>query len=112
GLIKSVRSGQPEPGVTRIVFDLASSVVAMGPRMVPSADGAKLVVEWPEDAAGADPIAAIIASVSQPEPESEPAPANPVEASNAATDRLVSQMSAANAPDAASTAGQSVPEST
>ena len=112
GLIKSVRSGQPEPGVTRIVFDLASSVVAMGPRMVPSADGAKLVVEWPEDAAGADPIASIIASVSQPEPESEPAPANPVEASNAATDRLVSQMSAANAPDAASTAGQSVPEST
>src|SRR5690606_37749473 len=93
GLVKSVRSGHPEPGVTRIVFDLASAVVAMGPRMEPAASGARLVVEWPEDAAGADPIAAIIARVSQP--EAPPPAANPAEASNAATDRLVSRVTGA-----------------
>jgi len=97
GLVKSVRSGQPEPGVTRIVFDLASAVVAMGPRMVPSASGAKLVVEWPENAAGADPIAAIIARVAQPE-AAPSATATPAEASNAATDRLVSQLAGSAAP--------------
>src|SRR5690606_27266370 len=49
GLVRSVRSGQPEPGVTRIVFDLAAPVAALRPRMEPSASGARLVVEWPED---------------------------------------------------------------
>ena len=119
GLVKAVRNGQPEPGVTRIVFDLATSVAAIGPRMEPSAEGAKLVVEWPGDgpvsaataapssapapapapsASSADPIGRIIAQVSQ-SGEGSPEPANqaavdPSAASRAATDRLVSQVSA------------------
>lgn len=98
GLVKAVRNGQPEPGVTRIVFDLATSVAAIGPRMEPSADGAKLVVEWPGDGpAGADPIGKIIAQVSQPEEAAQP-PVNPSAASRAATDRLVSQVSAVPTP--------------
>lgn len=104
GLVSGVRSGQPEPGVTRIVFDLASAVVAMGPRLEPAADGARLVVEWPDDPAAAprpvaggahDPIAALLASVAPQEPAA-PA-ADPVEASNAATNRLVAQIAAGGA---------------
>ena len=103
-----------EPGLG--VFDPQDPTQKPPYRLTPGeggADGAKLVVEWPEDAAGADPIAAIIARVSQP----EPAPANSgnsvnaVEASNAATDRLVSQMAGATAPNAAA-GGQSALEST
>ncbi|MGY0559762.1 MULTISPECIES: N-acetylmuramoyl-L-alanine amidase [unclassified Luteimonas] len=100
GLVKAVRNGQPEPGVTRIVFDLATSVAAIGPRMEPSAEGARLVVEWPGDGpAGADPIGRIIAQVSQPDTAAQP-PANPSAASRAATDRLVSQVSAVSTPAA------------
>ncbi|MFZ7096143.1 N-acetylmuramoyl-L-alanine amidase [Luteimonas dalianensis] len=98
GLVRAVRSGQPEPGVTRLVFDLDSAVVAMGPRMVPSADGARLVVEWPDESgAGGDPIAALIADVSRRDEAPAPPAADPTEASNAATDRLISQMAASSA---------------
>ena len=103
GLVRAVRSGHPEPGVTRIVFDLADQVAALGPRMEPSASGARLVVEWPGDhgEAAGDPIAAIIAQVSRDgTPEEPPAPrtaAGTAAASNAATDRLVSQVSGTGA---------------
>src|SRR5690606_34600326 len=101
GLVKAVRSGQPEPGVTRIVFDLATAVVAMRPRMEPSAGGARLVVEWPDEAGGGgDPIAALIADVSRQDQE-PPAAADPTRASNAATDRLISQMAGGNGSNAA-----------
>src|SRR5687767_2067954 len=36
GIVKSVRTGHPEPGTLRIVFDLASSVVPLKPRMEPN----------------------------------------------------------------------------
>ncbi|MET0892525.1 MAG: N-acetylmuramoyl-L-alanine amidase [Pseudoxanthomonas sp.] len=49
GLIKSVRTGQPTPDTLRIVFDLGDSVVAMKPRLEPTATGAVLVLEWPGD---------------------------------------------------------------
>ena len=49
GIITSVRTGQPTPDTLRIVFDLSSSVVAMKPRLEPSATGANLVLEWPGD---------------------------------------------------------------
>jgi N-acetylmuramoyl-L-alanine amidase len=104
GLVKAVRSGQPEPGVTRIVFDLATAVVAMRPRMEPSAGGARLVVEWPDEAGGGgDPIAALIADVSRQDqaPATPPAAADPTRASNAATDRLISQMAGGSGSNAA-----------
>lgn len=49
GVVKAVRSGQPEPGTVRIVFDLASSVAVLKPRIEQSADGPHLVLEWPGD---------------------------------------------------------------
>ncbi|NUS37532.1 MAG: AMIN domain-containing protein, partial [Lysobacter sp.] len=53
GLIRSIRSGQPTPGTLRIVFDLASPVVALKPHFEQGPDGARLVVEWPDDGAPA-----------------------------------------------------------
>ena len=49
GIVKSVRTGQPTPDTLRIVFDLASPVVALKPRLEPTANGARLVLEWPGD---------------------------------------------------------------
>lgn len=56
GVIKAVRSGKPSAGTTRIVFDLASPVAPIKPRLERSADGVRLVLEWPGD--GARPVAA------------------------------------------------------
>ena len=49
GVVRGIRSGQPSPGVTRIVFDLASPVVALKPRVETGAGGPRLVLEWPDD---------------------------------------------------------------
>ena len=49
GIVKSVRTGQPAPDTFRIVFDLASPVVVLKPRMEPSATGSRLILEWPGD---------------------------------------------------------------
>jgi N-acetylmuramoyl-L-alanine amidase len=49
GLVKSIRSGQPTPGTTRIVFDLASAVTAIRPHYEAAPDGPRLVLEWPDD---------------------------------------------------------------
>lgn len=49
GIVRGVRSGQPVPGTTRIVFDLAAPVVVLAPRLEPTAEGARLVLEWPGD---------------------------------------------------------------
>lgn len=109
GLVKAVRSGQPEPGTTRIVFDLSAPVVVLKPRFEQGADGARLVLEWPGDHGG-DPIARVIAAVASSAATSEPAaaasapepaatqapPPDPTVASAAATSRLI----AANAPPA------------
>lgn len=51
GLVRAVRSGQPTPGTLRIVFDLAGPVVALKPHFERGPDGARLVVEWPDDGA-------------------------------------------------------------
>ncbi len=56
GVVKAVRSGKPTAGTTRIVFDLASPVAPIKPRLERGTEGVRLVVEWPGD--GAKPLAA------------------------------------------------------
>jgi N-acetylmuramoyl-L-alanine amidase len=51
GAIKAVRTGKPTPGTTRIVFDLASPIAPLKPRIERGADGVRLVLEWPGDGA-------------------------------------------------------------
>lgn len=107
GTIKSVRSGQPVAGTTRIVFDLASSVKSMPPRIEDGADGTRLVIEWPGDGV-ADPIARIAAaSASTPTTGAAPATspaADPSLASNDATSRLISSMGPQQGPAASAPA--------
>lgn len=96
GIVKAVRTGHPQPGTTRIVFDLAAPVVALKPRMEAAGKGVRLVLEWPGDAgepaAVADsdtddaPAAPAADSVSV-EPEVDPAVA-----SAAATARLIADL--------------------
>ena len=49
GVVKAVRTGQPAPGTVRVVFDLASGVAVLKPRIEQSAEGPRLVLEWPGD---------------------------------------------------------------
>ncbi|HSR65164.1 MAG TPA: N-acetylmuramoyl-L-alanine amidase [Xanthomonadaceae bacterium] len=67
GLVRAVRSGQPAPGTLRIVFDLASPVVALKPHFEPGPDGARLVLEWPGD--GATPAIASSAGATTAAPQ-------------------------------------------
>ena len=71
GVIKAVRSGQPEPGTVRIVFDLAGSIAVLKPRIEQSAEGPRLVLEWPGDGA-ADAVAASKPAVDVPAPVRDP----------------------------------------
>ncbi|MBJ6978184.1 N-acetylmuramoyl-L-alanine amidase [Luteimonas sp. MC1895] len=136
GVVTSVRTGQPAPGTTRIVFDLAMPVVALKPRFESGADGVRLVLEWPGDhgpaaagataapagraaAAGAgtapaDPIARIAAASQSSAAAVEPAP-TPEAAARAsadATSRLIASLPAAgaSAPAATSTASPQRPQ--
>lgn len=101
GLVKSVRKGQPVPGTTRIVFDLAAPVVALKPRIEQGSDGARLVLEWPDDG-----VAAPVASAPQSAPPSAPAP-DPAVASSQATSRLIASLPATPAAAAAPPASAS-----
>ena len=75
GVIKAVRSGSPEPGVTRIVFDLAAPVVVMGPNLEWREGSAVLVLVWPDDGkSGRDATAETRTAADTP------APPKPVEA--------------------------------
>lgn len=56
GLVRSVRSGTPEPGSARLVFDLRGDVMAIRPHMESSGSGRMLVIEWPDDG-DAGPVA-------------------------------------------------------
>ncbi|WP_337244916.1 N-acetylmuramoyl-L-alanine amidase [Luteimonas sp. gir] len=109
GVVRSVRTGQPVAGTTRIVFDLASPIVAMAPRLEEGGDGARLVVEWPGDG-DADPIARVAAQTVTPPaaaagtvpaasaPAARTPPPDPALASNDATSRLIAEMARARAP--------------
>ena len=62
GVVKGVRSGQPQPGTVRIVFDLTSNTSPLKPRIEQSAEGPRLVLEWPGDGANFVPSAAQVAT--------------------------------------------------
>jgi N-acetylmuramoyl-L-alanine amidase len=122
GVVKAVRSGQPVPGTTRIVFDLATPVVVLDPRIEAAGNGSRLVLEWPGDM-GDDPIATIAAAART---TAVPAATTPVvagagaatplpavdatAASAAATSRLIAAMPpASNRPAATSPSPTSAP---
>jgi N-acetylmuramoyl-L-alanine amidase len=86
GLVKAVRKGQPVPGTTRIVFDLAGSVVALKPRIEQGSDGARLVLEWPGDGAATPAVTA-----------AQAAAPDPAVASSQATSRLIATLPASPA---------------
>lgn len=104
GVVKSVRSGQPVPGTTRIVFDLASAIVALKPRYEAGPGGIRLVIEWPGD--DGDPIARIAAASQQTATAATATPvavqpaSDPAKASADATSRLVAGMSSTQPPAA------------
>ena len=62
GLVRSVRTGHPVPGTTRIVFDLAAPVAVLQPRMEAAPGGHRLVLVVPVagpgcgDEAGSDAL--------------------------------------------------------
>ncbi|MUV15084.1 N-acetylmuramoyl-L-alanine amidase [Noviluteimonas gilva] len=116
GVVKSVRTGQPVPGTVRVVFDLASPVVGLKPRMETTDGVTRLVLEWPGDGkpgasgdlggtavvspAVADPIGAF---ANKP----EPTPQETAARSAKATSRLVATLP--NAQGAASKPVSTVP---
>ena len=97
GVVSAVRSGQPQPGTTRIVFDLTVPVTALKPHYEPGADGPRLVLEWPDD--GVQPVATNAAPSTKPsgaaaDPEAIINGAVPsIAASAAATSRLIASLS-------------------
>jgi N-acetylmuramoyl-L-alanine amidase len=107
GLIKAVRSGQPNPGTTRIVFDLSQPVAVLKPHLEPGAAGPRLVLEWPGDGVESAPMLAPLAStpagktpaVKQGQAPSDNPPPTSMDtaASAAATTRLISEIAARSA---------------
>jgi len=47
GVVTAVRTGQPEPGTFRVVFDLANQVAAFKPQLDKGSGESRLVIEWP-----------------------------------------------------------------
>ncbi|MEO5962993.1 MAG: N-acetylmuramoyl-L-alanine amidase [Thermomonas sp.] len=97
GVVKAVRSGQPQPGTVRIVFDLASNVSPLKPRIEQSAEGPRLVLEWPGDG---------VAQASAPAPIARPAASQPdpiAEIARKAASTPVSAAANNNATNAAAT---------
>ncbi len=75
GVVSAVRAGSPQPGVTRIVFDLAAPVVAIGPNLEWRGGQAVLVLQWPGDGRVgivAAPVAAPVARAAEPPTPSVP----------------------------------------
>jgi len=100
GLVKAVRSGKPVPGATRIVFDLASAVVALKPRFEQGDDGPHLVLEWPDDGvATAQATKPADRDADAPAPKPQAPAVDPAFASSQATSRLIASLpTAAPAP--------------
>ncbi|MEO6263737.1 MAG: N-acetylmuramoyl-L-alanine amidase [Luteimonas sp.] len=100
GVVKGVRSGQPMPGTTRIVFDLATPVVALKPHYESGVDGPRLVLEWPDDGAHASVANASEPAASAPIPDATADTTAPDAAitSAAATSRLIASLPASQSP--------------
>lgn len=78
GVVKGVRSGQPQPGTVRIVFDLTNNVAPLRPRIEQSADGPRLVLEWPGDGAAQAPLTAQRATTQSATSKSATSPVDPI----------------------------------
>ncbi len=109
GIVSAVRSGQPVPGTARLVFELASPVVAPRPRYENGPDGVRLVVEWPGDG-DADPIARI-AAASQSQPSVADA-VDPTRASADATAKVIADLQASANPSPSNPASPQQPQPT
>ncbi len=72
GVVTAVRTGQPEPGTFRVVFDLANQVAPFKPQMDKSGGEARLVIEWPGEFAASTASTASTAATPTPMP-AEPA---------------------------------------
>ncbi|MBW3549796.1 MAG: N-acetylmuramoyl-L-alanine amidase [Proteobacteria bacterium] len=103
GVVQSVRTGQPTPGTTRVVFDLSQRIAVLQPRIEQGASGPKLVLEWPDDGDGAAervapaqaPPTAPGTGVAASRPaQQDPTAAQQAAASAAATTRLITELAA------------------
>lgn len=95
GVVTAVRTGQPSPGTLRIVFDLASPITALKPRVESDPNGARLVIEWPGDS----PTSTVAASGPTPQtvsPAASPSQ-NTASTSAASTSTAVDPAEAARA---------------
>ncbi|QSX75513.1 N-acetylmuramoyl-L-alanine amidase [Lysobacter arenosi] len=83
GVVKSVRTGEPAPGTSRIVFDLSQPVTVLKPRIEQGSNGPRLVLEWPGD--GAEPIEGIATVAAPVAPVLPPASTSSVPTSSVTT---------------------------
>ncbi len=112
GVVKSVRTGQPVPGTVRVVFDLASPVVGLKPRLETTDGVTRLVLEWPGDgkavaAAEVDSQPAVVqplandpigAFANKPEPTPQETAARSAEATSRLVATLPNGQGVANKP--------------
>src|SRR5690606_3448591 len=108
GIVRSVRTGHPEPRKTGVVFDLAAPVAVLAPRRERMLAGRSRVLDCPGDGPALPvppvPDDAAVASASlsgaalptSPLPATHPA-ADPAQASAAATERLIASITGAPA---------------
>ena len=93
GIVRAVRTGQPDANTLRIVFDLASPITALKPRMEQEGANSRLVIEWPGDGAAAVPSATIAATTAVPAPATTTTPSTSPQADAArATALLTAQV--------------------
>ncbi len=76
GIVRAVRTGQPDANTLRVVFDLASPVTALAPRMEQAGANSRLVIEWPGDGVAVPATASAAATTAN----ATPSPATPVPA--------------------------------
>lgn len=82
GIVKAVRTGTPEPGITRIVFDLAAPVAVIGPNLEWREGQAVLVLQWPGDGkpvATETPAPPIAPNPAPPKPDPAPPSNSPAD---------------------------------